>query len=360
MFGRKVTHLRHCTWATLRPTTALCSGTHHQKKDLSQPEATIMDNATKERIKSWAPLGRPILDIAETKHPEQKRFETFARQWQEISDSISWKTGSQPAALPGFFLKDNILYSALPLERELSPFLNGLDSLDKPYPDDGLLKALNNIEAPCRMTLYIALQCPHCPGMVERLLPLAAACENIHLHIIDGSLFPEKAQADKVMSAPCLILNDDTRWTGAVAEEEILDMILNKESMALDTKALKTILEDGRAEWITGRMLSSNQLFKGFSGLLLHETWSVRLGAMVVVEGLAEQAPDLCAQLEKILIETFSTRDVPVQGDILYALGEIGTPDTRAWITAQREILYHEDLKDAAEDAIQSIDDRFK
>lgn len=317
-----------------------------------------MDNMTKERIKAWTPLGRPTLGIANTEHPEQKKFESFARQWQEISASISWRQSSQPAALPGFFLKNNILYSALPLERELLPFLKGLDSLEKPHPANDIQKTLDNIKAPCRLTLYIALQCPHCPGMVERLIPLAAACEKIYLHIIDGSLFPDKAQEDKAMSAPCLILNDDTRWTGAVAEEEIVDMIVNKESMDLDTKALKTILEDGRAEWITQRMLTANRLFKGFSGLLLHETWSVRLGAMVVVEALAEKAPALCSDLEKILIEVFSTKDIPVQGDILYALGEIGTPDTLNWIAAQQEDLSHEDLKDAAKDAIQSIEDR--
>lgn len=319
-----------------------------------------MDKTTKEQIKTWTPLGRPTLSIADTEHPEQKRFEAFARQWQEISASISWTDSSQSADLPGFFLKNNILYSALPLERELSPFLKGLDSLDQPNPGDGIQKTLDNIEVPCRLTLYIALQCPHCPGMVERLIPLAAACENIHLHIIDGSLFPEKAQKDKVMSAPCLILDDDARWTGAVAEEEILDMIVNKESMDLDTMALKTILEDGRAEWIAERMLASNRLFKGFSGLLLHEIWSVRLGAMVVVEALAEKAPALCADLEKILIDAFSTKDVPVQGDILYALGEIGSPDTRDWIAAHQEALSHEDLKDAAEDAMQSIEDRYR
>lgn len=318
-----------------------------------------MDNMTKERIKAWTPLGRPTLSIADTEHPEQKRFEAFARQWQEISASISWADSSQPVDLPGFFLKNNILYSALPLERELSPFLKGLDVLDKPDLDDGIQKTLNTIKEPCRLTLYIALQCPHCPGMVESLIPLAAACERIHLHIIDGSLFPEKAQKDKVMSAPCLILNDDARWTGAVAEEEIVDMIVNKESMDLDTMALRTMLEDGRAEWITERMLVTNRLFKGFSGLLLHEIWSVRLGAMVVVETLAEKAPALCADLEKSLIDAFSTRDVPVQGDILYALGEIGTPDTRDWITAQQEALSHEDLKEAADEAIQSIEDRF-
>ncbi|MGD9824004.1 thioredoxin family protein [Desulfobacter sp.] len=318
-----------------------------------------MDNITQEQIRAWTPLGRPALSIADTEHPEQKRFEAFVRQWQEISASISWTDSSQPADLPGFFLKNNILYSALPLERELSPFLKSLDALDKPDPEDGIRKILNHIEVPCRLTLYIALQCPHCPGMVERLIPLAAACEKIHLHIIDGSLFPEKARKDKVMSAPCLILDDDTRWTGAVAEEEIVDMIVNKESMDLDTMALKTILEDGRAAWITEQMLGSNRLFKGFSGLLLHETWSVRLGAMVVVEALAEKAPALCADLEKILIDAFSTLAVAVQGDVLYTLGEIGTPDTLNWIAAQKAILSHTDLKDAADEAIQSIKDRF-
>ena len=102
--------------------------------------SAIMDNMTKERIKAWTPLVRPTLGIADTKHPEQKSFKTFARQWQEISASISWTDSSQPADLPGFFLKNNILYSALPLERELSPFLKGLESLDKPNPADGLKK----------------------------------------------------------------------------------------------------------------------------------------------------------------------------------------------------------------------------
>lgn len=76
---------------------------------------------------------------------------------------------------------------------------------------------------------------------------------------------------------------------------------------------------------------------------------------MVVVEALAEKAPALCSDLEKILIEVFSTKDIPVQGDILYALGEIGTPTPGDWIAAQQEALSHEDLKDAAKDAIQSI-----
>ncbi len=318
-----------------------------------------MNNTAKEKITSWTPAGTPVIGIAGSDHPEQRTFMDFSKQWKEISSAVQWEIKESPAALPGFILKSNILYSALPLERELAPFLKGLDSLEVPEIPAGIKEALSQIDADCRLTLYIALQCPHCPAMVETLIPLAAACDKIHLHIIDGSVFPEKAQADKVMSAPCLILDDDIRWTGAVSAEEVLDMIIHRGSMDLDTPALKTILEEGRAEWLTEQMVSKDRLFKGFAGLLLHDTWSVRLGAMVVVEALAGEAPDLCAALEKILTDAFPTQPVPVQGDILYALGEMGTPATRDWITAQLALLNHEDLKDAADDAMASIDDRF-
>ena len=348
-----------------------------------------MDNAEKEKIIAWKPDTALVIGIAATNHPEQKRFTNFSRQWEELSGAIQWEPADGVTNLPGFLLKPNIQYSALPLERELSPFLKGLDSLGTPNLPAGIKKALDRITDPCRLKLYIALQCPHCPAMVEALIPLAGACDKIQLQIIDGTLFPDTARADKVMAAPCLILSQNAwdpknpdqknqnqknadqknsdpnngdqeiRWTGAVAAEEILDMILNKGSANLDTPALKTILEEGRADWITTQMISRGQLFKGFTGLLLHDTWSVRLGAMVVVESLSEQAKDLCAALEKELTQVFDTQSVPVQGDILYALGEIGTPATRAWIFARLPQLTHEDLIDAANDAVQSIDDRY-
>ena len=49
-----------------------------------------MDNTTKEKIKAWTPLGRPVIEISDAEHPEQKSFDAFARLWQEISTAISW------------------------------------------------------------------------------------------------------------------------------------------------------------------------------------------------------------------------------------------------------------------------------
>ena len=274
----------------------------------------MIDESTGKKIRAWQPQEQFTIGIRETGHAEQKTFQAFAKAFSQWSDAVAWKPLKSEADLPGLILKENIVYSALPLERELSPFLNGLEALGDPKLSPGIQEMLDRIDLPCRLTLYIALQCPHCPGMVAALIPMAAHCPKLTLHIIDGSLFPDRAAEDKVMAAPCLILDKGFRWTGAVPQDEILSMILDRDPAHLSTATLKNILEAGDAEWITREMIAHRTIFDGFLGLLLHETWSVRLGAMVVVEALAEQAPDLGGRLAPKLMAAFNEEQIPVQG----------------------------------------------
>jgi hypothetical protein len=123
----------------------------------------------------------------------------------------------------------------------------------------------------------------------------------------------------------------------------------------LSTGTLKTILEQGDADWIARRMIEKNTIFDAFINLLLHETWSVRLGVMVVVETLAETDPELAARICPLLIHQFHGKDIPVQGDILYALGEAGDRKTMEWIKKKRIELTHTDLIDAAEEALETL-----
>lgn len=319
----------------------------------------MIDTTAQQQIRDWQSAQKLTIGLRQTDHSEQKTFTAFAQAFSLCSKGILWQNSQEEADLPGFVLRDNIIYSAIPLKRELVPFLRGLDSLGAPEAvSPKIRQMLDRIHLPCTLTLYIALQCPHCPAMVETLIPLAAYCPQLRLHIIDGSLFPDRASEDRVMAAPCLILDGDFRWTGAVDPEEIIAMILNRDPAALSTGTLKNILEAGDADWITREMMAANTLFEGFMGLLLHETWSVRLGAMVVVESLAQEAPNLGRQLVPRLLDAYPEQEIPVQGDILYALGEIGDGDTADWIRQTVGDDTHEDLKDAALDALESIEDR--
>jgi hypothetical protein len=315
-------------------------------------------------IKSYKP--EPVrIKLITTQHSESNQFIAIAEKLAQMSSSLLIHSQKTENNLPGFLLKENILYSAFPLAKELEPFLEALEQLNgnPPQPSthslfDSTRKALETIDIPVNLKLYIALQCPYCPDVVRTLIPMALHCSNINLHIIDGSLFPKTAKKDSVMSAPCLILDDDFRWTGKVGAEEIVNMIKNRDPSQLSMNTLKTVLEQGDAAWITKKMIEKQSIFDSFIKLMLHETWSVRLGAMVIMEELVESDPKLASQLCPILIDRFDENDITIKGDILYALGESGTKETGDWIKQKLPQLDHQDLIDTAKEAIEILEQK--
>jgi hypothetical protein len=305
-------------------------------------------------------------------HVQDNQFINFTKQLINTTLNIRVESKKGENALPGFLLKENITYSALPLGKELEPFLETLSQINGEHkmPSKSILQTKDTIDMDridtdkidirVSLKLYIALECPHCPNVVRTVIPLALACNKINLHIIDGSLFPETAQKDSVMSAPCLILgdgfrDDDFRWMGSVHSEEIVKMIIDRDPSQLSAHTLKTILEQGDATWIAQQMIKKGKIFDAFIKLLLHKTWSVRLGAMVIVEELCETEPNLAARLCPSLILVFDGKDIPVQGDILYALGEAGDGKTKEWLLQKLPKLVHPDLIDAATEALDNL-----
>ncbi len=326
----------------------------------------VFDTNAQQRISNWSQnLGHTVkLTLNTTSHPETEQFIAIAKELESIATNLTIEKHENDSGLPGFMISENICFSAFPMQKELSPFLDAIAQvhikktpLPEPMPKP-TIDQLKKVEIPVGLKLYIALQCPHCPGMVDTMAHLCSHNSNIKVDIIDGSLFTDAAQKDSVMAAPCLILDNDFRWTGSVAAEEIVSMIADRDPSSLSVESLKNILEQGDASWISQQMIAGKKIFDNFVSLLLHDTWSVRLGAMVIVEELAEDDPGLAQNLCPPLIDAFDSEDTTVKGDILYALGASGDMKTVAWIKEQLPQLSHPDLKDAAQDAIESIEER--
>lgn len=319
----------------------------------------IFDEQSKNMIMDWAQsLKNQIkIKLITTEHVETNQFINFTKKITDTASKLTVDSEKGEKDLPYFQLKENIKYCALPLSRELEPFLEALSQINNHQVKlaEPIIKSLDKINIPVSLKLYIALECPHCPNVVRTIIPMAMICENLHLQIIDGTLFPETAQKDGVMSAPCLILDDDFRWTGEVTAQEIIEIITNRDPSQLSATTLKNILEQGDASWIARQMMEKGEIFDGFIKLLLHETWSVRLGAMVIVEELVETDPKLAAKLCPELIALFDKKDIPVQGDILYVLGEAGNSETKKWINNKIDTFEHQDLIDAANDALEAL-----
>jgi len=301
-------------------------------------------------------LGRVVLGTS-----EDAVLEDFCNYLVDKSPSLTVKSvENKGKALPEIQVMDNVSFSALPLEKILAPFLESLDLSGgaPPVIEQGVEEMLLNIDMPVELKLYVAGQCPHCPGVIRSMVHLAAASGLVHLHVIDGTWFDKAAARDGVLSAPCLILDDDFRWTGAVTMTEVVEVIAHRDPAALTTSSLRRILEEGNAAWICHKMKAGGTIFPGFIGLLLHEIWSVRLGAMVVVEELVQDAPDLALQLVPLILSGFENADDTVKGDLLYALGEVGDQSVADTIVMMMETLKDEDLLEAATDALAAIKER--
>ncbi len=310
--------------------------------------------------------GQCEIALAVSGHAEDEYFVEFSQKLCEQTDKlVVIKKKTDAGSLPGFVLKDNLLWSGLPLEKQADIFChiiaqtqeNGAES-PVSEKDDTLAHMLDMLDFPVNMKLYVSIMCPHCPVVVKDFIPLAFYCDNIHLHIIDGSLFDREAADDSVMSVPCLILDNDLRWTAGADPGEIVRAALDRDPSKLSAESLRNFLEQGDAAAVAAMMIKKGMIFDNFVELLVHEKWSVRLGAVVVIEELAERAPELAENICPVLIGRFDDYDIPVQGDILYALGEAGNRETMEWIRARLPDFENPDLGDVAKEAIESINSR--
>jgi len=107
-------------------------------------------------------------------------------------------------------------------------------------------------------------------------------------------------------------------------------------------------------------MLEKQMIFPGFVDLLTHEKWPVRLGAMVVVESLADGGDMLCRALIEPLWARFNDVDDTVKGDILYVLGMVGDERLPARLGSVLAGSYSMEVKEAAQDAVRVLRDRLE
>ena len=246
----------------------------------------------------------------------------------------------------------NVGYQAVPMGKELQPFLSMLSN------EDGLLSfqnKLRQIRVPALLKVYIMPRCPFCPAAVKQMLCLAKANESIKLTIIDGAFFPEMAASDKIQSAPTVLLDDQFYWTGSIRIEELVDMILNRDPSRLSASSLKAMFKEGNALDVARMMLDSGKIFSAFNELLVHKKWPVRLAAMVAFEIIAEENHTLVHHTLPYLWDCFLTAEDTVKGDILYLMGKSGNKGVVQKLETVLNGSYGADVKEAAREALEAL-----
>ncbi len=304
-------------------------------------------------------LSRDItISLTKSAHPSYPSFEDFCDNLRRLVPRIKIAKGADsPEKPPQIVIGNGLRYQAVPAGLELPPFMDALSEFGSDTSKAGMQakNLLKKEKLPATLTLFIAPQCGFCPAVVRQLMPLPLVDNQIQLIIIDGSLFPEVAQAYKIEAAPTLLLDEEFRWTGSVPLKEIVETINTRDPASLGAISLENILKEGQAGRLAAMMLDAKQVFPAFYELLLHPKWHVRLGAMVVMEEIVDKNADLTTEVINRLWGKFNRLSDQVKGDVLYLFGVSRDRRAIAWL---EEVLigeYSQEVKEAAGEALEEL-----
>jgi hypothetical protein len=296
--------------------------------------------------------------LVDSGHARSKEFNKFCDDITQLVPKIRIsKEDVSPQQPPQILIGSGLKYQALPTGLEMRPFIEALSALDS-YPleiAESIKSRLQENSLPATLTVFMAPQCTYCPTLISQLIPWSMVETGVQLIIIDGTLFPEEAQTHKIQTVPTILLDEQFRWTGSVPLNEIIDAISTRNPAKLGATSLESIIKDGQAGHLAAMMLDAGQIFPAFYDLLIHDKWPVRLGAMVVIEEIAEKDPAMASVAIAPLWEYFEQVSNQIKGDILYLFGEIGDRRSFSWLEGVLEGDFDSEVKEAAREALDKL-----
>jgi len=317
------------------------------------------DIEIKQLLKLNNSLSRDIkIGLAASGHPLSQMFQKFCDNLVQLVPKIriAKEDGSAHQA-PQILIGNGLRYQALPGGLEMPPFIEALTALDsEPIQITESIKSrLKKNNLPATLIVFMAPQCTYCPQVISQLIPLSMVEAGVQLIVIDGSLFPDAAQTHKIQSVPTILLDEQFRWTGSVPIDEIIDAISTRNPALLGATSLESIVKDGQASHLAAMMLDAREIFPAFYDLLIHDKWPVRLGAMVVIEEIAAQAPRMASEIIEPLWGRFERVSDQIKGDLLYLFGEIGDPNVIPWLEAVSAGEFDAEVIEAAKEALEKL-----
>ncbi len=294
-----------------------------------------------EVIGRWGRHHAPDLSIELVRvsgHPALPALEAVAGALADLLPSVRIRRQTDAGAFkPGLRLGAHLIFHAAPAGNEIPPFLDALALTAGLTPSPfsgGQVAALARIRAPARLDLYVGTHCPFCPAMVGRLAAMAVAAPKITLAVTNAQLFADEARDQRIQSVPTLILDGGLRWTGAVEIDALIPALVERDPVRLPAAVLEGMLESGAAGELAEMMAAAGKIFPSLLDLLVDPRWSVRLGAMVAMETLAESAPGLALEVAAPLLARYGGQPSNVRGDMLQVLGTVGSAATSSQIAA--------------------------
>ena len=120
-----------------------------------------------------------------------------------------------------------LAFHGVPSGHEFTSFVLGLYNAAGPGQalDDATRQQIAAITKPTDIKILVTLSCTMCPDLVVAAQRIAAANPNVTTHVYDIRHFENLKNRYKVMSVPCMVINDDKVLFGKKNVSQILEIL---------------------------------------------------------------------------------------------------------------------------------------
>jgi thioredoxin reductase (NADPH) len=159
----------------------------------------------------------------------------FLNEVVSMTDKVTWVKGAGegPEHIPSIEVckadgtPTGIHFHGVPGGHEINSFVIALYNVAGPGQavDSAVLDKINAVKQPVNLKLLVSLSCTNCPDTVMASQKIAALNENVSAEMFDINHFPEFKEKYKVMSVPCVILNEEKLVFGKKNISEMADIL---------------------------------------------------------------------------------------------------------------------------------------
>ena len=178
-------------------------------------------------IKAYLDNGKPSEDV-------RNFLNEFKPLTNKVNIEIIKETDGEYVPSMKFYNSDGeytgVSFNALPGGHEFNSFVLALYNIAGPGQplESAVIDQIKNIDKKVNIKVIISLECTMCPDLVVASHRLALLNKNIEAQTFDVYYFPSFREKYKIMSVPCLVLNDEIVEFGKKTIPELISLINEK------------------------------------------------------------------------------------------------------------------------------------
>lgn len=185
----------------------------------------------------FARMAQPVtLRLYLDERPVSAELKQYMTALSSLTDKLSAEIAEDTGAeqdLPAVRIlradgtDSGLAFHGVPGGHEFTSFVLGIYNAAGPGQalETELAEAIRAIDRKMDMKVLVSLSCTMCPELVTAAQKVAAENEHVSAHVYDLNHFPALKDRYKVMSVPCLVINEKEVFFGKKNVRQLLDLI---------------------------------------------------------------------------------------------------------------------------------------